>query len=418
MALSAVFSLVDGLFVSNFVGKTAYAAVNFVWPVMVVFGSVGLVFGTGGSAVVGKWLGAGDETKASRYFSMIIETALLVGLTASVLGSALIGPIVKMLGASAEMVPYCEDYGHILLAGLAVFMFQEIFQAFLVTAGKPQYGLYLMLTAGLTNVLLDALFVAVLGWGVRGAATATVIGYCIAGVLPVVYFARRNSSSLRLKPCRIEWPPVLKASTNGISEFLTNVAAGVVSTAYNIQLMRYAGPDGVAAYGTIMYVEFLFVSAFIGYNIGSAPTVSYHYGADNREELHNLFRKGMTLMGIGGLAMLLMAHLLASPLCSIFVGYDEELFQFARHAFRVYCTVYLICGFNMFASAFFTALNNGLLSGIISALRTLVFKLAVVFVLPLLLGLEGIWMAEFTAEALTLMLSLSLLFGVRRRYGY
>lgn len=418
MVFTSIYGVVDGLFVSNFAGKTAFAAINLVMPFTMIFGGVGFMFGTGGSALVAKTLGERKPELANRYFSMMVEASLISGAVISVVGVALMEPIARFLGASDEMLPYCVTYGRIVIAFNVSFMLQNLFQSFLITAEKPKLGLYVTVAAGLTNMVLDALFVAVFRWGVAGAAIATGISQCVGGVLPFLYLCRPNSSLLQFKPTSIEAKPVLLAAGNGFSEVISSVTSSVVGMLYNMQLLAYAGENGVAAYGAIMYVDFVFMALFIGYSIGSAPIVGYHYGAMNTKELNNLLTKSIKLMVGGGVAVFLAGQALASPLSHIFVGYDQELMEMTVHGFRVYCFMYLVAGFNIYSSSFFTALNNGTVSAAISFLRTFVFKLSAVLLLPKLLGLDGIWLATIVAEVCSCALSLAFLIGQRKRYNY
>lgn len=418
MVFTSIYGVVDGLFVSNYAGKTAFAAINLVMPFTMIFGGVGFMFGTGGSALVAKTLGERKPELANRYFAMMVEASLVSGIVISVVGVAFMEPIAKLLGASDEMLPYCVTYGRIVIGFNTAFMLQNLFQSFLITAEKPKLGLYATVAAGLTNMVLDALFVAVFRWGVAGAAIATGVSQCVGGVLPFLYFCRPNSSLLRYRPTAVQARPVLMAAGNGFSEVISSVTSSVVGMLYNIQLLAYAGENGVAAYGTIMYVDFAFMAVFIGYSIGSAPIVGYHYGAMNPKELNNLLTKSIKLMVGGGVAMFAAGQTLASPLAHIFVGYDQELMEMTVHGFRVYCFMYLVAGFNIYSSSFFTALNNGTVSAAISFLRTFVFKLSAVLLLPKLLGLDGIWLATIVSEVCSCVLSVGFLIGQRKRYNY
>ena len=418
MVFTSIYGVVDGLFVSNFVGKTPFAAVNLVMPFIMIFGGIGFMFGTGGSALVAKTMGEGDKHRANQYFTMMIAVTLICGVIISTLGVIFMEPISVFLGADAEMLPDCVLYGRIVLAFNTAFMLQNVFQSFLIAAEKPKLGLWVTVAAGVTNMALDALFMAVFHWGVAGAAIATGISQIVGGVLPLVYFLRPNSSLLRLTKTKLELRPVLQASGNGASELVSNVTASVVGMLYNFQLLRLAGQNGVAAFGVLMYVEFIFAAVFIGYAIGCAPIVSYHFGAGNRGELQNLLRKSILLMGVGGLAMVGVAQGLAGPMARLFVGYDDTLCRMTVHAFRIATLSFVLVGFNIFASSFFTALNDGVVSAIISFLRTFEFKLSAVLLLPLIWELDGIWWAEVAAEICAFGLGMAFLLGKRKKYGY
>ena len=418
MVFTSIYGVVDGLFVSNFVGKTAFAAVNLVMPFIMVLGGVGFMIGTGGSALVACTLGEGDKARANRYFTMMVWLTLVLGLALSAFGIAFMGPISQLLGAEGAMLEDCVLYGRLVLAFNTAFMLQNVFQSFFITAERPGLGLAATVAAGLTNMVLDAVFIAGFGWGVAGAALATGVSQCVGGLLPLAYFVRPNKSLLRLTRCRLQARPVLKACANGSSELMSNISSSLVSMLYNLQLLRLAGQDGVAAYGVLMYVQFVFVAMFIGYSIASAPIVSYHYGAANRREMNNLLTKSLKLMALAGAAMLAAAQLLARPMAGVFVGYDAQLMEMTAHGFRVFAFSFVFTGVNIFASSFFTALNNGAVSAAISFLRTLVFQLLAVLILPVFWGLDGVWLAITVAEVCALVLSAAFLLAMRRRYGY
>ncbi len=417
MIFTSVYGVVDGLFVSNFAGKAAFAAVNLIMPVPILLGALGFMLGTGGSAIVAKTLGEGKRQLANQYFSMLVLVAFVGAAVLAVTGTVLIRPLALLLGADGEMLGHCVTYGRIILISLPFFALQNIFQSFLVTAERPSLGLKITIAAGVTNMVLDLLFVGVLDLGVAGAAAATVISETVGGCVPLVYFLRPNSSLLRLERPQIAWRILGHACANGSSELMTNVSMSVVNMLYNIQLMRFAGENGVAAYGTIMYVNFFFVAAFIGYSIGMAPVVGFNHGARNHMELRNVFRKSLRLILIAGAAMTVLGLLLSGVLAKIFVGYDGELLELTRRGFRIYCSSFLIMGFNIFGSAFFTALGSGLISALISFLRTLVFQVMAVLLLPLLLGIDGIWLAILMAEILALAVTGSFLIGKRKKYN-
>ena len=418
MIFTSIYGVVDGLFVSNFVGKTPFAAINLVMPFIMILGGVGFMIGTGGSALVSKTMGQNEPEKARRIFSMMIELTLLVGALLSIVGIVFIEPIARLFGASEAMLPECVLYGRIVLSFNAAFMLQNVFQAFLVTAERPHMGLYVTVAAGVTNMVLDALFIAVFKWGVAGAAIATGLSQCVGGLIPLIYFMRPNKSPLRLKLAALQLPPILQACANGSSELMSNISGSLVSIAYNAQLMKYAGENGVAAYGVLMYVQFIFVAIDVGYAVGCAPIVGYHYGAQNHGELKNMLRKSLFLMSISGVMLTLLAAALAAPLARLFVGYDQALFDMTRHAFRLFSLSFLLAGINIYVSSFFTALNNGAVSAIVSFLRTLVFQMLCVLVLPIFFGIDGIWWAMAVAEVFAFILSLSFLIVKRNKYHY
>lgn len=418
MIFTSIYTVVDGLFVSNFVGKTAFAAVNLIMPVLMAFGALGFMVGAGGSALVAKVLGEGDRNKANAYFSMLIYFMIGAGLVLSVIGEIIIEPLSAALGAKDEMLADCVLYGRIVIASQTAFMLQNVFQSFFATAEKPKLGLAIVVTAGVSNAVLDALFIVAFKWGLAGAAAATAIGQLIGALTPLIYFARKNNSLLRLVKTGIKWKVLAKACSNGSSEMMTNLSASVVNILYNFQLMKLAGENGVAAYGFIMYISFVFLAMFFGYSIGVAPVIGYNYGAAKHDELKNIFRKSLLLIGITGIVMTGAAVGLAGPLATVFVGYDAELLELTRRGFMLYSFSFLFAGYNVFASAFFTALNNGLISATVSFLRTLVFQIAAVFVMPIFLAIDGIWLAIVVAEALAFIVSASFLLAKRKRYHY
>ena len=417
MVFTSIYGVVDGLFVSNFAGKTPFAAINLVMPFIMVLGGLGFMIGTGGTALVGKLLGQGEPEEANRCFSMMIWFALLLGGVLTVVGIVFMKPVSLFLGATEEMLGDCLIYGRIVIAFTVPFMLQNIFQSFLIAAEKPKLGLVATIAAGVTNMVLDFLFVGVLPFGVAGAAIATGISQCVGTAIPLFYFLRKDSL-LRLIPTRLRAKPIVAACGNGSSELMSNISSSIVSMLYNFRLLKYIGEDGVSAYGVLMYVQFIFVAIFIGYAIGCAPIISFHYGAGNRDELKNLLKISVRLMAGGGVVLTALALLLARPLAAVFVGYDAALFDLTCHAFEVFSFAFLFAGFNIFASSFFTALNNGGVSAAISFLRTLVFQSASVILLPLLFDVDGIWYAITAAEVFATLISAMFLFLKQKKYGY
>ena len=418
MVFTSIYGVVDGLFVSNFAGKTPFAAINLVMPFIMILGGMGFMIGTGGTALVSKLLGESKKDEAHRTFSMMVLFTLLLGLVLSAVGFLTMRPVSYFLGATDAMIDDCVLYGRIVTGFTFAFMLQNVFQSFFIAAEKPRLGLIVTVAAGVTNMVLDALFIAVFNWGVAGAAIATGLSQCVGGVLPLIYFLRPNDSLLRFRPTSLRLRPILQACGNGSSELMSNISSSLVGMLYNFQLMRLIGEDGVSAYGVLMYVQFIFVAIFIGYSIGCAPVVSFHFGAQNHSELKSLLRKSVLLMASGGVLLTIAARLLSAPLARLFVGYDAGLFELTSHAFRLFSWSFLLAGFNIFASGFFTALNNGAISAAISFLRTLVFQTASVLILPLLLDVDGIWWAITVAEIFAFLISLMFLYLKRNKYHY
>ena len=418
MVFTSIYGVVDGFFVSNFVGKTPFAAVNFIMPFLMILGTVGFMFGTGGSALVAITIGSGDGEKAKRLFSLFIYVSAICGILIGALGIVVIRPVAAWLGAEGELLDNCVVYGRIILAVLPALILQYEFQSFFITAEKPKLGLAVTVAAGVANMVLDALFVGVLRWGLVGAAAATAISQSVGGIIPLIYFGRPNTSLLRLTRTKFDGRALLKACTNGSSELMSNISMSVVGMLYNIQLMKYAGEDGVAAYGVLMYVNMIFLAAFIGYSVGVAPVIGYHYGAGNHGELKGLLKKSLVLIGIFSVGMVALAEGLARPLALIFVGYDPELLDMTLRGFLVYSFSFLFAGLAIYGSSFFTALGNGLVSALISFLRTLVFQVAAVLIFPLIWGLDGIWFSIVAAELVAALVTVAFLAGKRKKYHY
>ena len=420
MLAISVYSIVDGLFVSNYTGTTAFAALNLIWPSIMMTGAIGLMFGTGGSAYVAMILGQGDKERACRAFSMVVKTLLIVGVILTVLFFIFIRNICSLLGATDEMLGHCVRYGRIVLIAMPFYMTQMAFQSLYMTAEKPQLGTQLTIICGITNIVLDALFIVVFGWGLTGAAIATAAGMAVGGIFPLFYFSssRWNKTHLRFVPTRTERRGILQVCSNGLSEYIGNISLSIVSICYNLQLMKLIGEKGVAIYGILMYIGFVYASVFIGFNIAISPVISYNYGAQNHDELRRLLRKSLVLLFVAGTILTILSEVLSGPMASIFFSYDHELKSLTAHAIRLYMISFMICGLNMFVSAFFTALNNGIVSAVATFTRTLIFELGSVFILPLIWGLDGVWLAVDLADILALIMSAILLVTFRSRYKY
>ncbi len=418
MIFTSIYGVVDGFFVSNYVGKTPFAAVNFIMPFLMILGTVGFMFGTGGSALVAKTMGEGEDAKANRLFSLVIYVALGLGVAISLLGILFLKPIAALLGAEGAMLQDCVTYGRIILLANPAFVLQMAFQSFFITAEKPHLGFWTTVISGVANMVLDGLLVAVFSFGLQGAAWATAISQILGGFLPIFYFAAPNQSRLRLTRTVMDVKALIKTCTNGSSELMSNLSMSLVGMLYNIQLLRYAGENGVAAYGTMMYVNMIFIAVFIGYSIGSAPIVGYHYGACNHPELQGLLRRSIRIILVFSVAMLLAALLLAAPLSRLFVGYDPELYALTLGGFKIFSFSFLFAGFAIFISGFFTALNDGLTSALVSFLRTLVFQVAAVLLLPLLWGINGVWYSIVVAEVMAVAVGTVFLVIKRKKYHY
>ena len=418
MIFTSIYGVVDGIFVSNFAGKTSFAAINLIMPYLMILGTIGFMVGTGGTALISKTLGMGDREKANEIFSMLTAVCIVGGIVATVVAMVLLRPVAHLLGAEGQMLEDCVIYGMIVLPASTAYIIQFAYQSFCVTAEKANLSLGMTVASGVCNMVLDALFVAVFRWGLVGAAAATAIAQILGAIIPLVYFARPNQSLLRLGKFRFDGKALLRTCTNGSSELMTNLSLSVVSILYNLQLIHYAGEDGIAAYGVIMYVNLFFLSVFIGFSIGTAPLIGFNFGADNRKELKNLLRKSIVVLGVSSAAMLVSALVLAKPLSQIFVGYDRNLMDMTVRGFMIYSLSFLLCGYNIFGSSLFTALNNGLISASISFVRTLLCQIVAVMTLPLIFGLDGIWASVVAAELTALVLTTFFVLKYRKRYHY
>ena len=418
MIFTSIYGVVDGFFVSNFVGETPFKAVNFIYPFIMILGSFGFMFGTGGSALISKTIGEGERERANRLFSMLTYISAALGAVIGGVGMLVVEPLAKALGAEGQLLTDSVLYGRIILAAMPAFMLQQEFQSFFITAERPKAGLFVTLAAGCTNILFDFLFIAVFKWGLVGAALATAGSQVVGGIVPIIYFLRPNKSILKLGRPNFDGRALFKTVTNGSSEFFSNVSMSFVGLLYNWQLMRYAGEDGIAAYGVMMYVGWIFVSIFVGFSIGTAPLIGYNYGAKNKEELKNLFRKSLVVTAMLSVGMFVLSEALARPLAFIFISYNEHILEMTVLGFRIFSFQFLFCGLAIFGSGFFTALNNGLISAIISFLRTLVFQIGAVLLLPLLFKTDGIWASVIIAEFAAAALSVIFILFNKKKYGY
>lgn len=418
MVFTSIYGVVDGIFVSNFVGKTPFAALNLIFPFIMILGAAGFMLGTGGSAYVGKTLGEGKKEEANQYFSFLIYTALALGILLAILGIIFVRPVARFLGADDAMIEHCVVYGRIIMAALPAFMLQNMFQSFLITAEKPTIGLFVTVGAGCTNMFLDWLFIAVFQWGLPGAALATALSQCVGGIVPLMYFLVQKKTLLYLTKTRFYGRVLWHSCSNGISELLSNISMSIVSMLYNYQLIKVAGENGIAAYGVIMYVQFIFIAIYIGYAIGTAPIISYNYGAGNHKELQNLFKKSAVIVSNSSVILTVVALLMAGILSGIFVSYDPELFEMTKRGFALCSFSFLFSGIGIFGSSLFTALNNGVVSAVISFLRSVIFQVIAVLVLPIFWGIDGIWASVSLAELAGMMITLVFVVALRKRYHY
>lgn len=419
MIVTSVYTIVDGFFISNFAGSDAFAGMNIIWPAFALVGSLGMMVGSGGSALVSKTFGEGDPDRANRIFSMLVRLTLIIGAVSAIVMFIFTPQISAALGADELLLPYATVYGRILITMLPFYMIQVAFQPFYMVAERPELGTVMSIACGLANIVLDAIFVAVFKWGLTGAAIATAISYLVGGLYPLWFFSsKRNNTQLKFIPCGFDLGSIVKSCSNGLSEFVGNTALNIISICYNLQLMKYIGPDGVSAYGIVMYVGFIFAAVFIGYNMGISQVIAFNYGAERKDELTSILHKSLVIITAGGVILTLLAELSAPLIARCFFSYNADLCSLTVHATRIYMLSFLLCGFNMFASAWFTALNNGVVSAIVAFVRTLVLEMASIFILPLVLGIDGIWMSVDAAEILAFAMSMTLIFSYRKHYGY
>lgn len=418
MIFTSIYGVVDGLFVSNIVGKAEFTAVNFIMPVLMITGSVGFMFGAGGSALVSKTLGEGKREKANSLFSLLVYVSAGLGVVLAAAGFVLMPVIAAALGADGELLNNCVIYGRIVVSAMPMFMLQMEFQSLFITAEKPKLGLFVTVASGVMNMVLDALFMWAFNWGISGAALATALSQAVGGIVPIVYFLRPNTSLLRLGKAEFDLRAIGKVCSNGSSEFVSQSSMSVVNMLYNTRLKHFAGDDGVAAYGVMMYVNMIFLAIFIGYSVGTAPVIGFHFGAQNTGELKSLRKKSFVIIGCASLVMLAASQLLAAPLAGIFVGYDAELLDLTVHGFRIFSFSFLFAGVSIFGSSMFTALNNGLISALISFLRTLVFQISAVLLLPLILKVDGIWASVVVAEFAAFIIAIIFFIAKKKKYGY
>lgn len=418
MIFTSVYGVVDGFFVSNIVGKTPFAAVNFIMPVLMILGAVGFMLGTGGSALIAKAMGEGKPETANSLFSLFVYVTAVFGVIIAVVSIIFLPEIAILLGGEGDMLDGAVTYGRIILVALPFYMLQFEFQSFFVTAEKPKLGLYVTIASGVTNMVLDALFMAVFKWGLAGAAIATAFSQVVGGVVPIIYFLLPNSSRLKLGKTSFDGKSLLKACTNGSSELMSNISTSIVSMLYNAQLLKYAGENGIAAYGVLMYVNMIFLAAYIGYTVGAAPIVSYNFGAENHNELKSLRKKSTLIISIFAIGMFILGEVLAQPLSYVFVGYDDALMSLTKRGFLIYSFSFLLAGFSIFGSGFFTALNDGVTSALISFLRTLVFQIAAVLILPIFLEIDGIWLSMVVAEIMAVIITSMFLALKKKKYKY
>jgi len=418
MIFTSLYGIVDGIFISNFAGSDPFAAVNFVWPLVMMFSTIGFMVGMGGSALVSKTLGEERQETAKRYFSMLIYFEIIVGIIFAVIGIFVVKPVSHLMGAEGEILDYCVRYGRLLFIALPIFILQNSFQSFMIAAERPKLGLFITLIAGFTNIIFDFILIYLCKWGIEGAAIATAISQCVGGLIPLFFFIFKNSTHLRLVATKFEIKPIAKACLNGLSEMMMNISLSLLNMLYNYQLMRITGKDGVIAYGIIMYVSFIFVGTFLGYANGSAPIVSFHYGAKNEDELKNLFKRSLIIIFIFSIVLTGIAEAASPLLAMIFVGYDDDLYKMTLRAIRIYSISFIILGYNIYASALFTALNNGIVSAIIAISRTLVTQIAMVFILPIFFDLDGVWMAVSFSEGISIIISIVLILLNRKKYHY
>ena len=414
----SLYIVVDGYFVANFTGKTEFAAVNLIMPVLNILGTIGYMFGVGGSALIAKTLGEKNHEQANRMFSLIVLVSSCLGILMTVSGFIFMGQITAMLGAEGKLLENSVLYGRIFILALPAWILAYEFQLFFVTAEKPGLGLVVTVCAGLCNILLDAIFIIVFKWGIVGAALASALSQIVGGVFPLMYFICKNNSLLKLVKPAWDGKALFRCITNGSSEFMAEAAASFVGIIYNVQLLKYVGEDGVVIYGMLMYVSLIFSAMFVGYSNGIGPVIGYHFGAQDHRELKNLRKRSLMIIGLSSVSMFVLSEILAHPFSAMFLQGTEKILPYAVHAFRIVSVAYLFTGMAIFGSAFFTALNNGQVSALISFMRNFVFELGAVILLPILFGIDGIWYSVVFAELMSAAAGGIFMVALRKKYQY
>ena len=415
---TSLYIVVDGFFVARFVGKTEFAAVSMIMSALNILGTIGYMFGVGGSALIAKTLGEKKQEGANSLFSLLVLVSSGLGFLMLVPGLICMRPFAAMLGAEGKLLDCCVLYGRIFILALPFWILTYAFQLFFVTAEKPGLGLTVTVCAGLCNAVLDAVFIIVFHLGLAGAAAASALSQFVGGVIPLVYFGRKNKSLLRLVKPAWDGRALAKCCLNGTSEFMSEVSMSVVGILYNVQLLKYAGEDGVAIYGVLMYVSLIFTAIFVGYTNGTGPVISYHFGARNYGELRNLRKRSLRIVLVTSVLMAALSVASARPLSDLFFRGEAKLVTDTGHAFRIFSAGYLFTGAAIFSSSFFTALNNGQISALISFLRTMVFELGAVLLLPGLLGVDGIWSAVVFAEFMAAAVGSIFMIVMQKKYHY
>ena len=418
MVISSVYSIVDGLFVSNFAGSDGFAAVNLMMPIAMMISCIGFMAGAGGSALISKTLGEQKNDEARNQFSLIIYIILALSVVIGIAVFLFIPQIAAMMGAEGVIYTNCVIYGRILIAALPAFMLQILFQNFLVVAERPKMGMIIAISSGVTNIVLDALFVAGFRWGVGGAAAATVLGQVIGGLVPLAYFMMKKNHLLWFTKTKFHVETIKRTCSNGFSAFINNASMSLVGIVFNLRLMALMGSDGVVAYGVVMYVTYIISGVFMGYSTGISPVFSYNLGAGNKDEIKELFKKSLVSISVAAVILVALVMIFARNLAAIFVSYDDNLMTLTTEAIRLYNISFLIAGFNIFAAAFFAALNNGAVSGVLSLSRTLVFQLGCLFILPALMGSKGIWLSVTAAEIFAVLAALYFVAKNKGKYQY
>ena len=424
MVFTSLYTIVDGVCISNFCGKESFAGVNLIFPIIMIVGGLGFMLGTGGSALVGKLLGEKKDLEARQTFTMTIIFTILIGLTITIAGVLLIETLVYAMTSvatgdiSQKMIDEAILYGRLLMAGQVFFMLQNVFQSFFIVDEKPVLGFVFILIGGLTNIVLDILFIGVCKWGIIGAAAATICGYLSGSLGPIIYFLIRKNDYIHFERTKLKLKPLIKICFNGSSEFVNNISSSIVSIVFNMQLLHYFGEDGINAYGIIMYLAFVFTAIFLGYSSAVAPIESYNYGAQNNKELKNVLIKSLIITSILSVSMFIISFTLAEPFSFIFANGSDTLLKITTNGMRIYSIAFLFIGLSIYISTFFTALNNGLISALIAFLRTLVFQIVFVFVFPLFLGKYGIFFAILAAEIMSILLAITFLLIYKKKYRY
>ena len=417
MIFMGLYTIVDTIFVAQFVNTDALSSINIVCPIINITVGLGTMIATGGNAIVSRKMGAGENQEAKEDFTLLILTGAVIGFLILLGGTIWIDKIVYALGASDLLFPYCKDYLMVLFLFIPANILQTLFSNLFVTAGKPTLGLALAVLAGIANIVFDYVFIVLLQMGIKGAAIGTGIGYMIPSIIGTVFFLMKRSELHFCKP-NMDASVLLKSCSNGVSELVSQCSAAVTTFLFNVTMMKLLGEDGVAAITVLIYSQFLLTTLYIGFSMGTAPVVSYNYGSGNVKQLKKTVRICFSFIAGISIFVFLFSLLGGESIAKVFAENNRNVFEITKNGFSIFSFSFLFSGCNIFSSALFTALSNGKASATISFLRTFGFITVSLLVLPRFLEVTGVWLAVPFAELFTLMLTVYLLCRHRKQYNY